>query len=490
MSTQTRSRLTLPALTALALLTLPAVPPVTAQPGNELLLPELGDSASGVASRQEEYDLGQTWLRMFRAKVPESKDELLYDYVDRTLRHVAEHSAMANQPLSLVIVDNPTMNAFAVPGGVVGVHDGLFLYAGSEDEFAGVLAHELAHLSQRHFVRSVEKARAASIPTMAGLLAGLALMGTSGNAGMAAVMATQAANLESRLRFSRENEAEADRIGMETLVGADMDPQAIPAMFERMQRANRYAGDRPPEFLLTHPVTEKRIADSRNRAEQYPLRQHVDNPEYALMRARAILSQAENPSVAAKRFQSEMNGQDLSPEASRYGLALAQTEMRQFDNAARTLQPLLASQPSNVPFLLAQADILAGQQQHDKAFALVQGILKRDPGNFPATMTGARILDGQRAYSKATSLLETLLPEHAGSPQLWYQLAELRGQAGNIGGVHTARAEYFMLKGNFDEARRQLTYALKLYERDNMQSARVKLRLRELSDMEALSLRL
>lgn len=308
-------------LLVLSLLTLGL--PASAQ-NNNILLPELGDSASGIASHEQEFILGRAWLRLFRNKAPEANDPLMHDYLNQLLKKLANNSQLTDTRLQLVVIQNPTLNAFAVPGGVVGVHNGLFLYAESEQELAGVLSHEIAHLSQRHFVRGVEKARQSSIPTMAGLLAGLVLMSTgSGDAGMAAVMATQAANLESRLRFSRENEAEADRVGMQTMVNAGMDPHAVPLMFESMQRAMRYMGDRPPEFLLSHPVTEKRIADSLNRADQYPKTHYTDNSDYQLIRARARLALAENPSVAARHFRSELQGQNTFPEANQYGLAIA-----------------------------------------------------------------------------------------------------------------------------------------------------------------------
>lgn len=268
----------------------------------KILLPELGDSVGALTSDEETHNLGQEWLRQFRAKVPESNDAVMYDYLQKLIRKMADSSDLTDKRIELIVVKNPTLNAFAVPGGIMGIHDGMFLYAENEQQLAGVIAHELGHLSQKHWQRSVEQQQQTRLPTMAGMLAGLVLLATSksSDAGMAAIMSTQAAYIQNMLRFSRENEAEADRVGMQTMVNADMDPRAIPAMFESMQRAAQYAGDRPPEFLLTHPVTEKRIADSRNRAEQYPAKQYKTDLDYALIKARARLEVADNPSVAIK----------------------------------------------------------------------------------------------------------------------------------------------------------------------------------------------
>jgi predicted Zn-dependent protease len=462
---------------------------VSAQQNSTIMLPELGDSAAALVSQDEVHELGRSWLRQFRAQVPESQDALMYDYLDNLLEKLAISSSLEDRRLELIVIKNPTLNAFAVPGGIVGVHNGIFLYAENEQQLAGVMAHELGHLSQRHWQRSVEEQQKNSIPTMAGMLAGLVLMGTTGSdAGMAAIMSTQAASLQARLRFSRENEAEADRVGMQTMVNANMDPRAVPAMFESMQRSTRYMGDRPPEFLLSHPVTEKRISDSRNRAEQYPLKQYPDNLDYQLIKVRAQLALAENPSVAARTFRNEMNGENKQPEASRYGLALAQIAQRQFNEAEKSLQPLFEKSPNKLPFALAQADILNGQGKYPQALALIDRVQANNPHNYPATLVAANILENMKEYGKAVKKLESLLPKYNNMPIVWYDLAELRGLAGDTGGVHTARAEYFISTGVFDKARQQLTYALQFYEHDRLQSARIKERLRDLAVMESQSL--
>ena len=233
-----------------------------------LNLPELGDSTSSTVSRQKEYQVGQAWLMIYRSRIPTFKDPQLNDYLEDLLQQLARYSELEDKRLTLVTIDNKALNAFAVPGGVIGIQSGLLLHAKSEGELASVLSHELAHLSQRHWARRVEKSRQNMLPTMAALLASMILIATSGgDAGMAALTMTQAASAESQLRFSRDNEAEADRIGMKTLSAANFNPSDMPVMFERMLRSSRFMGQRPPEFLLSHPVTEKRISDTRNRAK-------------------------------------------------------------------------------------------------------------------------------------------------------------------------------------------------------------------------------
>ena len=218
-------------------------------------LPELGEVSASPYSLQQEYDLGRLWLKMFRTQVTTVDDPQLQSYLESLLYNLAANSELKQRQLETVIVDNSTINAFAVPGGVIGVHSGLFLFSDNEAQFAGVLAHELAHLSQRHFSRSIDKAREANIPSLAGMLAGIILAATVGaDAGIATITASQAAALDSQLRFSREHEQEADRVGMETLSRSGMDPNGIPSMFENMNANLRYARSKPPEFLLTHPA--------------------------------------------------------------------------------------------------------------------------------------------------------------------------------------------------------------------------------------------
>lgn len=451
--------------------------------GRGIDLPELGDTASAVVSPAQEYELGQRWLRAFRSQVPTSPDPLVHDYTEQLLYKLAPHSQLQDRRLELIVVKNPTMNAFAVPGGIVGVHTGLFLYAESEHQIASVLAHELAHLSQRHFARRVEQQQNASTPTLAAMLASLVLAATAGgDAGLAALTATQAAALDAQLRFSRQNEQEADRIGMSTMVAAGMDPHAVPEMFERMLRATRYSR-RPPEFLLTHPLTESRISDSRNRAQQYPQKQFRDNLDFHLMRARIRVLHEKTPGESVKRFRSELEGESLSPEAARYGLVLAATAASQLDRALMNVVPLLEKRPDKIPYQIAYADIEAAHGNHATALKILQRELQKSPNNHPLTVRYAELLMQSGNYPLAEEVLADYARKRPKDDYVWYLLAEVHGLAGNILGVHRARAEYFILNGVYDKAQQQLRNALKL-SRDNFHlTALLRERLKDVQGM-------
>lgn len=448
-------------------------------------LPVLGDATSGVISLQQEHELGRAWLRAFRSRVQTLDDPQLHVYVRDLLYELSAYSSLENPELELVVINNPTMNAFAVPGGVIGVHTGLFRFAESEDQLASVLAHELAHLSQRHFARRVQSQRASSVGTMAGLLAGIILAATvGGDAGMAAITATQAAALDSQLRYSRQHEQEADRMGIDTLAKAGRDPRAVSEMFERMLAATRYTGQRPPEFLLTHPLTESRVADARNRINNYPSRHYPSSPQYAYMRARALIHIDANPQRSINRFRNELQGESLLHSASRYGLALAQSRAGLHEQAQETLAPLLENEPGNLTFQLAAVELDTASGHYERALERLDRAEKLHANHYAVQRARAEVLLKKADYTGSQAVLEGLSRRHANDPDVWFQLAEVSGLAGDIVAVHKARAEYFILIGVFDQARRQLGYAQNLVRGNFRESALIEQRLKDVAVLE------
>lgn len=454
---------------------------------SSLNLPELGDSTSAVVSRQQEQEMGEAWLRMFRSRVPDYNDPEIEAWLEQLLQRIVQHSSLRNKELHLVLISNPTINAFAAPGGIIGVHSGLLLTAQSEGEVASVLSHELAHLSQRHWVRSVEAAQQNRLPALAAMLTGLILMATNnGQAGMAAITSAQAASLESSLRFSRQNEQEADNIGMQTLVEAGYSPEVMTQMFERLLESQRFQGKRPPEYLLSHPVTEKRVADSEVRARQLPRSAYTDSLDYHLIRARVQLHHEENPSMAVKRFQSEVEGASLHPEASRYGLALALIQARRFAEAETALNELLRQRPQQSHYWLASVQL--DLERGDAAAAIKRLSAMPQNQSFPARMLLAKAYMQQQQYPSAEQVYAALAQQRPEDVHVWYELAEVRGLAGNIAGVHLARAEYFLLNGIYDKARKHLEYAQQLLKDSYVDSERIKQKLIEIDALEKASL--
>lgn len=471
---------------------------------DELKLPELGDSGAGLMAPAQEQALGQAWLRSFRASVPLESDPLLFEYLENLLLKLASYSDLSDKGLDLVIVKNPNINAFAVPGGVVGVNTGLMLYAESEAQLASVLTHELAHLSQRHFARSVEASKRASFANIAGLLAGIALaVASEGDAAQAAIITSQAAALDSRLRYSRLHEREADRIGMKTLVKAGYSPEAAAAMFKQMLNASRLYGNRIPEFLLTHPVTESRVADASNRARQYPSYESSPSIDYMLIKTRITVLTDPSPKDSIKRFslaleelatkQYDNNSEtrpesfDFAEDATRYGLALSYNYNRQWRKARAALQPLLKDVPGRIAYSLLDIEIDIESGKHKEAEQRLRDLNALIPNNYAIGMLLAQTLLTNKDYHSAQQVLETLAKTRPHQADIWYHLAETHGLAGDILKLHQARAEFFLLRGNFSQARQHLTQALQLSRNNYQTVARVKERIREVNNLQKIT---
>ncbi len=444
-------------------------------------LPALGDASSSIVSPAQEYPLGRAGLNLLRGQVKSLPDPLLMDFIETSVYRLAETSQLDDRRLAFVLLDSAQLNAFAAPGGVIGVNAGLLLHAQNEGEYASVLAHELAHLSQRHFARGLEEQKRMQVPLMAALLAGVvAAAAGAGDAGIAAIASTQAAAIQAQRSFSRQNEQEADRIGLLNLQRAGYDPRNMPSMFERLMRQYRYTRV-PPEFLLTHPVNESRVADTRNRAEQFAGNGRSDSLLYQLMRARVQLHYENTPGLAAKRFRTQL---DENPrlDAARYGLALAQRRSGQLDEARQTLQPLLQQAPNDIVYNLARIELdIAGDRLTD-AEQRLQRLLGLYPSSYPLRQQQAELLLKQGRAKEAEKAFDALLAERPNDSELWYLQAETRGLAGNIIGLHQARAEYFARVGDYDQALEQLDFARRRASGNFQLAARIDARHSELLD--------
>ncbi|MBF8779710.1 M48 family metallopeptidase [Pseudomonas fulva] len=466
-----------PALLTLALL--------MAVPGHADDLPALGDASSAIVSPQQEHQLGRAWLSLLRGNVRQLSDPQLKDYVETTVYRLAETSQLQDRRLEFILIDSRELNAFAAPGGIVGVNGGLFLNAQTEGEYASVLAHELAHLSQRHFARGVEAQQRMQLPMMAALLAGIVLAASGGgDAGMGVIAGTQAAALQEQRRFSRQNEQEADRIGIQNLEKAGYDPRNMPTMFERLMRQYRYDA-KPPEFLLTHPVTESRIADTRNRAEQAPKGGVADSLRYQLIRARVALNYEGTPGLAAKRFRAQLD-ENPQIDAARYGLAIAQVKGGQLNEARQNLKALLAKAPDDITYNLAQIELEIANNRLADAQQRIERLRGLYPGNYPLKQLRADLLVKQNRPAEAEKVLDDLLKSRPDDPDVWYDMAEVRGLAGNTIGLHQARAEYFALVGDFDQAIQQLDFAKRRAGGNFQLASRIDARQREMLEQERM----
>lgn len=476
--TQIRSRLPLVVVCCVGLL---AATGSLGAPQDDL--PVLGDTSSGIVSPEVEQQLGEDFMRQVRAQLPTADDPLITYWTEQLLQDLAVASELQTPDLELVLIDSRAINAFAAPGGVVGINLGTFAEAPTVHEFSAILAHELAHLSQRHFARGLEEQRKSTVPMLLAMLASVAVMATvGGDAGMATLAGSQAIAQQSQLRYSRSREREADRLGIDTLARADMDPWAMAGMFGRMQEVYRFER-RPPEFLLTHPVTQSRIADARDQAASYPKKQYEDSLRFQLMRARVRLELAETPQRAERTFRAQLEeGRTREPDAARYGLVLALLKLGRLNEAEETLAPLLGPGQS-LAYTLAETEIALERGEAERAVSRLRRELGDAPDNLPLASAHARALSHAGRHSQAQKVLERLANQRPNDARVWYDLAETAGLAGDIIAVHRARAEYFQLHGNLQNALQHLNYALQLVENNYPLTARLNQRVQDIREM-------
>ncbi|MDW5377577.1 M48 family metalloprotease [Halomonas sp. HP20-15] len=422
-------------------------------------LPALGSGGASV-SGGEEYRLGRAWLRQFRAQTHTWQDPIAEAYVESLIARLLPYSNVGDLDWTVALIDSRMLNAFAVPGGVIGVNQGLFAFANGEDAFASVLAHELGHLSQRHYARRMERAEETQLPTMAAMLAGMVLAaGGAGNAGVAAMMGSQAAFIQDQLAYSRRFEQEADRVGLEAMAEAGFDPEAMPAMFRAMLRLTSLQGGNPPEFLLTHPVTESRISDTQARADQFQAsrtaRRDTDDPTYAMVRARALLGlNSDNPAQAMAELR-----QDNAPQAAiAYLEALTAAHGNRIDASLAQLDSLADAWPDLTLIPASAAQIALDAGRYEAALTRSERILRLTPNYLPAQLVRARALL-QRDPGEAFAVLRDLSRQAPENPHVYDLLAEAAGRSGHKTWGLLARAEELQLTGHIDRAIKQLDIA-------------------------------
>lgn len=469
------------------LLALSSFSAASTTPSNDIPLPELGDSISGYSSPHAEKVRGRAFLAYIRGAAPLDYDPLINSYSEHLLYKLASNSELKEKQLQLVIIDNPSINAFAAPGGIIGVNNGLFLNVDTEGQLAAVLSHEIAHLSQRHYARQKQLSEQQQLPLAAAILASIVLMASGGGeAGIAAAHASIAGITDSKLRFSRAHEQEADRIGLLTLVKSGYPAAAVSQVFEKMLAASRLYGSRSLEFLYTHPLTESRIADGRSQAANYPsFKEDLSRQQSFLLTQARVSALTKSQQSNYQVFKQRLNKQPDNI-ATQYGYAVAAIADLRLSEAAPIVEQLITLAPHNIYFTLLKSDWLVGHKRFDEAAKLLDDAQNLNPGNYPIGMAQAEAHLKSGDVLAARKTLMELAKTQSDKPNVWYLLAETQGLAGDIAGVHEARAEYFIMIGALEDARKQLEYAIKLRANDPHSIQLNKLRLTEVAELRAI----
>ncbi|WP_228124856.1 beta-barrel assembly-enhancing protease [Candidatus Methylospira mobilis] len=428
----------------------------------EMHLPEIGDPSGTLLSTHEEIELGAAFFRSLHGQIHINEDPETTDYIQRIGQKLSANSADPEHAYHFFVVMEPNINAFAGPGGYIGVNSGLILTTEAESELASVLAHEIAHVTQRHLYQAYQAASRLSLPMAAAMLAGILIGAKTGNAqaGEAAIIAAQAANQQFQINFTRDNEAEADRVGMQNLSKSEFDPRAMPVFFERMQQATRFAGNALPEFLMTHPVTVSRISDTRGRAEKYAYRQYEDSFVYQIIKAKLRVLSATDPFEVEKYFRTTNNHGTLQQQdVTRYGLALSLQAQKKYDEARPLLQKLVIQHPDQPHFVNALARLETDAHRYPEALKHYDMALERFPENRGIVFNYVRLLLLMQKPLEARNLLNAHSATLAPSTEFYELLAECYGELHNDAESHRYLAEYYYLNGQTHTAIKQMKLA-------------------------------
>lgn len=422
-------------------------------------LPDIGTAGGGALSIEREQIMGDLYMRQIRATAPLVADPVLAEYLrDLGLRLVREAEGI-RFPFTFFWVNQKDINAFAFFGGHVGINTGLIAETRNESELASVISHEIVHVSQRHLARQIETSQNNGGLALAGVLGAIILGMVSPDLGMAALSGSIGGIQQSQLNYSRMFEQEADRIGMDILVRSGFDPQGAPAFFGRLAEKYRYSS-KLPEMLRTHPLSENRIADTRQRADLLPSPINRDERRYWLAKYRVYARHLQ--SHTEQTFRQQLSANDPAiVAAARYGIAIVQLDRGDAEAAERTLAPLLAAEPRNPFFIDVQADILLKQQRYNEALAMLEQAYLRLPNEQTITLNYANVALEAGQAQLAVDLLRAYLQKESDNVLAIDLLANAYAKLGKTSEMYEQRAALYALYGNFDEAINNLHNAYK-----------------------------
>ena len=442
-------------------------------------IPEIG-SGIGLLDQQKEKFIGEKVFREVHKQMPVLQDAWLEDQFYQVFTGILSETQLG-QPIGLVVIKDPQINAFAVPGGLFALNTGLIASARNIDEIAGVMAHEIAHVTQRHFSRSEETFKGQTLLSLAGLLVGAAIASQAGgDAGAAVMLGTQAALIDKQLTYSRNQEREADRIGMQYMYAAGYNPQSMADYFETMHRATSRVSFLP-DFWLTHPLTTERMSEARLRANQMPkVKSRLYDTDFEILKWYTIVvsDQATETQLQSLAAQKNIAGQ----------IALAAFYFRQGDytQAQTTLDQAKASGKSYALITLLQADIYLGQNKLEQAYNAIAPVQRTMPENRAFSYKLAEVLLRQGKLSQAQSLAQRFVNKNPRDIQGWQLLQRAANQdkSAPLQAVNVLRyrAEVEYWSGNEENAIKSMLHAQRLAKDNQAMSARIDGRLKQMQE--------
>lgn len=447
-------------------------------PAAEINLPDIGSPADAVLSKSDENQIGRAIMRQIRASGELVEDPQVTEYINEIGHRIAAQANIeGNHEFSFFVVDNNAINAFALPGGFIGVHTGLLEATRNEDELAGVLAHEVAHVTQRHIARRIHANQRQSILSTA-IMLGAILAGAAGGGGdvmQGAIAVAQGSAAQQQINFTRSNEYEADRVGISALAAAGFDPQGMGSFFEVMSRGTTPIEQRLPEFLRTHPVSSARIAEARGRARSYQPVHTTDSVNYGIARARLVVASQETAEDAVSYFERERY--EYQSDEERYGRAVAYLRAGRNVEANRIFEELANKDPEVIAYHIGLADsqmALEAVAEAMETFARGQELF---PRNLPLTIHHAEALLQIDQADRAHEMLLDLLNNTPPTPEQVRLIAKAAIEAGEIAEAHYYMAEYRLMIGDLVGGVNFLQQALQVPDLEEIQRIRFEARI-------------
>ena len=443
-------------------------------------LPSMGEPADNALSPNEERDLGAQFMRQIRSQLPLVRDVQLTEYIDSLgARLVSAVGRNDIQNFTFFIINDPQINAFAIPGGYVGINSGLIAAMNQEEQLASVVAHEVAHVTQRHHARAFATGNKATLSTAAAVLAAIIIGQASPQAGQAALAAGLAASQQSAINFTRGNEVEADRIGIEILANAQYDPRAMEESFAILRRQNALnTSVGQLEYLRTHPLDNNRIAEAADRASSKPQKPRVNNVDYSLFRARlAVLTSTDSGQL--KRVYLAKHSESPTP-GSAYALALTYQRANQITEAKQYLADLDTRVSAHPMVELLRADIASlNDERSDDAILGALSELYPDRYSIVEKRLDQLIRD-RRLPEAATVAKRYLRDSIRTNPFAWVQLASVQERLNDQASSHESLARYFIAINEPGRAISQLELALRDVSPESQEKLRLEASLKEL----------
>jgi beta-barrel assembly-enhancing protease len=445
-------------------------------------LPDIGSPAQAMLSLEDEYQIGRMIVRGLRDQDQILEDPEVAEYIRSVGSRLSSQANEGSRRFNFFVVKENTINAFALPGGFIGVNSGLLLQTKNESELAGVIAHEVAHVTQRHIARSLAAQSRTSLVSTAAMLAAIlvgAAAGGGGDAAMAGVAAAQSLAIQQQISFTRDNETEADRVGLGILARSGFDPRGMPAFFDTMSRFTGGSETNIPEMLRTHPVTSTRIAETKERAAQLEVAASPESISYALTRERLrVLSTpaGENP---REYYAAIIDNEPDATSAQVYGKALALMLSGQPAKAVPIFERLRNGDPTVVQYhtALGQAQLLAGKGEN--SLTTLQRARDLFPRNIAVTVRYAEALmqlgEPKRAHEILLDLFNVVPP----TPEQAKLTAMAANAAGDVADSYYYMSEYHLMSGDLPLAINQLQLALSVPKISDVQRARFEARLEE-----------